>query len=144
LTRQYGKSANAELRRYWKFFRGFSRYGFGYIECVPIRSVVEAVAEYVSKYLSKAERPLEYKGCRMHQALKHKPSMSSRYSWRIEGYYKRRAYEQVAADLGIYDPDAFWQRMKWDYGSKWAYNLREYFSSVANELQKDYDESRKK
>lgn len=79
LTKKYGKSANPELRRYWNFFRTFKRFGFGRTEAIPIRSEAEAAAEYVSKYLANTERPIEYKGKRLHYPLKWKPSTSSQF-----------------------------------------------------------------
>jgi hypothetical protein len=48
------KSANAELRAEWLFWRrNASAYGFGRTELLPVKTNAEAVGRYVGKYISK-------------------------------------------------------------------------------------------
>jgi hypothetical protein len=60
------KSANKALRGEWSFWRDVAKkYNFGRTELLPIRKSGEAVAAYMSKYLSKGERKDEDKGARL-------------------------------------------------------------------------------
>jgi len=138
-TRKYAQSANRELKHWWRFLQSLGRYGFGFTNASPIREDGDAAAHYISKYMSDSVRPIAYKGKRMHAALKWKSSISANFSW-VHGfsYWLRRAKEKVANEMGYDDYRIFCDVMKWDYGKRWFYYLRDYFTSVAMELERDY------
>jgi hypothetical protein len=149
------RSASAYIRDEWAFWssraaRGkkparvgaAERYGFGgRVELLPIRKNAEALASYLSKYLSKGfvNRRQDDKGVRLISYSKTFPRRcGSRFSfvggkvkeWRLRcrlflGHLYFRYYKQAILD-GIPPPDPFtYADMPSLFGKRWAWRLRE-------------------
>ena len=120
------KTGSPLLRSLWDLNnRAFSRYGFGRVELLPIRSSSEAVAKYVGKYISKqiGQRPEEDKGVRLtgHSAgfIASKPN----FSWNSPGAKKWRQNLALFAQFacGCNDHDDFLQKAP----RRWAYTFKD-------------------
>ena len=149
------QSASAYIRNEWAFWssraaRGkkparvgaAERYGFGgRVELLPIRKNAEALASYLSKYLSKGfvNRRQDDKGVRLISYSKTFPRRcGSRFSfvggkvkeWRLRcrlflGHLYFRYYNQAILD-GIPPPDPFtYADMPSLFGKRWAWRLRD-------------------
>jgi hypothetical protein len=149
------QSASAYIRDEWAFWssraaRGkkparvgaAERYGFGgRVELLPIRKNAEAVASYLSKYLSKGygTRQLRDKNVRLISYSKSFPRVcGSRFSfvggkvkeWRLRcrlflGHLYFRYYNQAILE-GIVPPEPFtYADMPSLFGKRWAWRLRE-------------------
>ena len=149
------QSASAYIRDEWAFWssraaRGkkparvgaAERYGFGgRVELLPIRKNAEAVASYLSKYLSKGygTRQLRDKNVRLISYSKSFPRVcGSRFSfvggkvkeWRLRcrlflGHLYFRYYKQAILD-GIPPPEPFtYADMPSLFGKRWAWRLRD-------------------
>ena len=149
------RSVRPYLRDEWAFWRSNAargkkparvgaaeRYGFGgRVELKPIRKSAEAVANYLSKYLSKgwANRESRDKGVRLISYSKTFPRRcGSRFSfvggkvreWRLRcrlflGHLYFRYYNQCLLE-GIVPPEPFtYADMPSLFGKRWAWRLRE-------------------
>ena len=149
------QSASAYIRDEWAFWssraaRGkkparvgaAERYGFGgRVELLPIRKNAEAVASYLSKYLSKGygTRQLRDKNVRLISYSKSFPRVcGSRFSfvggkvkeWRLRcrlflGHLYFRYYNQALLE-GIPPPEPFtYADMPSLFGKRWAWRLRD-------------------
>ncbi|QYY35156.1 hypothetical protein [Ruficoccus sp. ZRK36] len=133
-TREYGRSANENLRGWWMFFRRFERYGFGRTEAIPIYKAGEAAAEYASKYVSKEDRPVEFKGARLYSAINWKPSTRRGFGFVDSGRAWRLAVARIAKDMGFTSEGDF----RREFGSNWAWGLRGTIFSIAEEIKAEY------
>lgn len=133
------KTGNPLLRSLWDLNnRAFSRYGFGRVELLPIRSTSEAVAKYVGKYISKqiGQRPEEDKGVRLtgHSAgfIASKPT----FSWNSEGAKKWRKNLELFAlfACGCRDHGDFLQKAP----RRWAYTFRDDIMSYDKHFNERY------
>ncbi len=127
------RSAGAELRREWAFWRRTAKkYGFGRTELLPIRSTSEAIGRYVGKYISKhlehrelrdrRVRLVSYSGLRV---------ASTRFGWAEGGGRLWRARVKAFVNMlyeagAILTPTASAMRLK--FGPRWAHQWRDSIS----------------
>jgi len=126
---RYG-SASPPLRSLWRLLRErLPAYGFGRHELLPIRTVKQAVALYMSKYIGKhlSARQEQDKGVRLVNSSRDWLQHSVRMAWNSDGSKEwRRKLAKLAALVDVADL----AEMKAAYGSRWAYHLAPVIVSV--------------
>ena len=119
-------SANGALRAVWAWWRkNAKKYGFGRVESQPLRSTDEAVAQYLSKYISAhiTQRKAEDKGARLVGYSKGVPSSSSKFAFdSVRGQLHRRKLAILAGALGFTESH-YSEQFRRDYGRSWMYWL---------------------
>ena len=116
------RTANSDLRNLWHELRDrLPRYGFGRHELLPIRTNIEAAAQYVGKYVSKDMHVYEEdKGVRRVSYSRGQVRSSSSFAWHSEGSQEwRRKVNILAHFLGLEDMSDFKAR----FGPRWARHL---------------------
>ncbi len=125
LSRCDYRSAGAELRAEWSFWRRTARrYGFGRTELLPVMSTGEAIGRYVGKYISKhlehreerdrRVRLVSYSGARV---------ASTRFAWASGGAaqwrQKLRAFVTMLFESGAIGSPTM-EAMRVRFGPRWA------------------------
>jgi hypothetical protein len=117
------RSANADLRREWAFWRKTSPlYKFGRTELMPIRTTGQALGHYVGKYISKhiGSREEMDKGVRLVEYSKGWNRMNTAFAWASPGARQWRMKVRIFAALhGVHD----FAGMKHHFGRHWAHEL---------------------
>ncbi len=127
------RSASAYLKDEWKFWRKTApRYGFGRTELLPIRTKAEGVARYVGKYVTKhiGQRLPEDKGVKLVRYSQGTNRVGTRFSWASPGARKWRAKLGAFCLILNYTPDNYQERLKVDFGKRWAHRLRPLIESI--------------
>ena len=120
------RSANRELRAFWKELRGIlPRYGFGRHELLPVKSSKEAIARYLGKYLSKSIEDVFMSDSKPFHSRRVRLSVgwrvaTSQFAWARQGQIWRFQVALIAKECGFTDLRDFSKR----FGARWAYNLR--------------------
>lgn len=132
--RLYAESASGALRSAWAMLREtLPGYGFGRSELTPIRKSGEAIAGYVSKYVSKnlaARRP-EDKGKKLvrYSGWAKKHLTSNGFSWGTPRAVEwRKKAERIAALGGMVRED-----VAVGLGPRWAWRITKIMAAVARE-----------
>lgn len=148
------RSANANLRRFWRLLRSeLPKYGFGRAELLPIKTNEKQLAKYISKYIGKhiEQRKPEDKGARLCQ-------FSSGFVWKVattrfafwsDGYREWLRKLRLFVDLtisslskhyGIFplsdeieEIDKF---LKGVLGNKWIFNNADNIFNIDNTLER--------
>lgn len=128
-------SVSQYLRHEWKFWRSTAkRYGFGRTELHPIKSTAEAMAKYVSKYLTKhmGNRLPEDKGARLVSCSKGSRVCSTRFQFLSDGSHAWRSkvalFAAMVADRYGIEPTN--DALKAQLGNYWVYRNRHYIMSI--------------
>jgi hypothetical protein len=129
LRARYKASAAPELTALWSVLRKvLPRYRLGRAELLPLRTVKEAISEYLGKYLEGglALRRHAWKGCRrveFDRRAKYAWICCSRvFSWNSPGAKAwRRRVGDIGKTLKVEDMAGIKRRL----GSRWAYHLRD-------------------
>jgi len=119
------RSANSHLRGIWRELRTrLPKYGFGRSELLPIRTNVEGMAKYVSKYIGKgAELRQAQKGIRrVRYSRDGWKCCSMRFAWASAGAKLwRLKLAFLSAEMG-FTTFRDWSRA---FGPRWAFHLKE-------------------
>lgn len=124
LQRQYESSGTALYRELNKEFKDLKRYGFGRCEFAPLKKEEDAVALYVSKYISKhiEVRNEEDKGVRLFQCSSGQIRSNTKFSWLNDNAKKwRQSLATFAKRMGFKKYSDLYENL----GPKWAYRYRE-------------------
>lgn len=140
-NRQYKQGANEALRREWAFWRSTAKkYGFGRTELLPVKKTGEALAAYISKYISKGfkTRQPQDKGARLYSVIGGDKVCSSRFSFYSPKttQWRRKVAMWAASWSAGYDAVAIsgghtpTEHLTYDdlphfFGKKWAWKYRE-------------------
>jgi hypothetical protein len=135
--RRYKLSAAPQTVALWgRMRKALPKYGLGRAEFLPLRKELEAVAQYLGKYLdaSLMIRIDAWKGCRRIERDRKSAKLWNRhnreFAWVSPGATLwRKHLSELAAILGISDFDEFKTR----YGPRWAYRLRDSVLSARDE-----------
>jgi len=128
-------SASPYLRSLWKELReSLPKYQFGRSELLPIRSTAEGCGRYMGKYLSKhnlskvmSGKKDQYKGMRLFSSSKNTLTSTTKFQWNTDGAKEwRRKLQKFCEMVGISKEEDILSV----FGSKWAYNLKEYIIMV--------------
>jgi len=124
------RSVGKYLRGLWATLRrDLPRYGFGRHELKPVRTCGTAMAEYVSKYISKglANRAPEHKRMRLVRYSRGWRVSNSQFAWASPRSKLWRAKLAIKAKRhGIRSLQGFKNR----FGAKWAYKLKDAVMSI--------------
>jgi len=132
------RSANNTLKAEWNFWgpKGRDtarRYGFGRTELLPIKSTVEAISNYVGKYIAKhiEDRVEGDKGVRLVSYGKGLRGVSSaNFGWESPGARLwRRKLKTFCEALG-YTAENYRERLLHECGSKWPYHLTPFIQEI--------------
>lgn len=138
------KSANANLRKEWAFWRETAKeFGFGRTELLPVKSNKEAIGRYVGKYIGKhmEARDDEDKGVRLVDYSKEGRVVSTRFQFHTLGAAswrrKLRLFAEWAArarggfPLQISDISGLTKIL----GPHWAFEYRDHIVNLPDPLQ---------
>lgn len=128
------RSANVALRAFWSWWRrNATKYGFGRVTSLPIRSEDEAMAQYLAKYISAHihQRNAEDKGARLVAYSKNVASSSTRFAYRSVGSHLGRLKLASLAEALGYTQDNYAEAFRRDYGAKWMYWLGPYIKGIS-------------
>ena len=100
------RTANANLRRFWRMLRSeLPKYGFGRAELLPIKTNEKQLAKYISKYIGKhiEQRKPEDKGARLCQFSSNGvwKVATTRFSFWSDGYREFLRKLRLFVDLTI-------------------------------------------
>lgn len=123
-TRAYAGAASPALRDLWGILRGrLPGYGFGRSELLPVRSSMEAVAQYVGKYLEKGmpHRLDHWEGVRLvrYSQANDWRAVKAGFAWLSSGQQWRAFVGEVAEILHAETLEDLRDRL----GKRWAYKL---------------------
>jgi len=127
------RTANDALRAEWAFWRATApKYRFGRTEMLPVRSTQEAIAAYVGKYIAKhiGQREEQDKGVRLVAYSKGAGASNCRFAWASPGQDNHRRKLRFLANVLGYSAENYRSRFQQDFGSNWAFVLREALQSI--------------
>ncbi|MBQ5429736.1 MAG: phasyl DNA replicon protein arp [Neisseriaceae bacterium] len=148
------RSANANLRRFWRLLRSeLPKYGFGRAELLPIKTNEKQLAKYISKYIGKhiEQRKPEDKGARLCQFSSNGvwKVATTRFAFWSDGYREWLRKLRLFVDLtisslskhyGIFplsdeieEIDKF---LKGVLGNKWIFNNADNIFNIDNTLER--------
>lgn len=148
------RSANANLRRFWRLLRSeLPKYGFGRAELLPIKTNDKQLAKYISKYIGKhiEQRKSEDKGARLCQFSSNGvwKVATTRFAFWSDGYREWLRKLRLFVDLtisslskhyGIFplsdeieEIDKF---LKGVLGNKWIFNNADNIFNIDNTLER--------
>lgn len=124
------RSAPAELRREWAYWRATARkFGFGRTELLPVRSSKEAIGRYVGKYIAKHldVRQREDRRVRLVSYTGDKDA-STRFAWAggmaARWRHQLGAFVRMLHEAGALE-EASTKAMAKRFGPRWAYQWRD-------------------
>lgn len=148
------RSANANLRRFWRLLRSeLPKYGFGRAELLPIKTNEKQLAKYISKYIGKhiEQRKPEDKGARLCQFSSNGvwKIATTRFSFWSDGYREWLRKLRLFIDLTIYsllkdygispssneidDIDKFFKGV---LGNKWIFTNADNIFNIDNTMER--------
>ena len=148
------RSANANLRRFWRLLRSeLPKYGFGRAELLPIKTNEKQLAKYISKYIGKhiEQRKPEDKGARLCQFSSNGvwKVVTTRFAFWSDGYREWLRKLRLFVDLTIFSLSKHYgifplsdeieeidKFLKGVLGNKWIFNNADNIFNIDNTLER--------
>lgn len=149
------RTANANLRRFWRLLRSeLPKYGFGRAELLPIKTNEKQLAKYISKYIGKhiEQRKPEDKGARLCQFSSNGvwKVATTRFAFWSDGYReflrKLRLWSVLAVEFislkrpdisppSFDDIDEIDKYLKSFLGNKWIYDNADFIFNIDDTIE---------